>query len=459
MKKLLKVATDLFQIPYKDEKYILYAPRIGFACICNQALIELINNSDLLNESSLNKEETEILNYLDSMGIFDNSKEAACIYQPSREYLPTMVTIFPTNQCNLACKYCYASAGDQNPLVMDWHIAISSIDQVIKNVKLKNMSQMSLGFHGGGEPLLPWHFVQQVLNYAKEQCTKEDINLSCFAATNGILNQDQLDWCIQHFSSLNISFDGLPEIQNLHRPFPNGEGSFSRVDKTMRYLDAHEFPYGIRSTISSKSIDYMEDMIQYIATNYKTKSIHFEPLFNCGRCKTNQDLVPDLNIFSKAFQTCELKAAEYNVMLTYSGCKTESLTNSFCGVTRDNFAITPDGYVTTCYEVTSSDDPRADRFIIGKINDDGGLEIDYERRDFLNTLTVENLEFCRDCIAKWHCAGDCLAKVDQVNIASKRGHERCQINRELTKNRIVNLLEGTLSNSMIKKQKKVLNKE
>ena len=437
------VTCDLFTVPYKDDMKILYAPRLGFVCTANHDLVNLLSDLDTIDENSLNKDQKAALEFLDNKGILNGSKEVSVIKSFPEKYSPTMVTLFPTNQCNLRCRYCYASAGDNNPKFMDWHIATSAVNQVITNLKNNNLELMSLGFHGGGEPLFPWQFIKRIVTYTENLCAKEGLKLVVFSATNGLLSEQQLEWIIKHFNNLNISFDGLPHVQDYHRPLPDGKGSFEFVDRTMRFLDSHNFDYGVRSTISSYNVELMEETIDFIGQNYNVKNVHFEPLFYCGRCKTSGSINPEFKIFSKNFQKCETKCRPYSIAFTYSGCKIETLTSSFCGVSSDNFSVTPEGYITSCYETTSKNDPKSETFFIGRISKDDRLEIDKKKRQFLNSLTVGQLIYCKDCFAKWHCAGECAVKLGHTDYTGKRGHDRCELNRQLIANRISNILEGT----------------
>lgn len=443
-----KITCDLFEVPYKEEHKILYAPRLGFACVANLDLLNLLAGLPTRDTGSLTREECEILDFLDQKGILNGSQESPISSNPPKQFIPTQLTLFPTNQCNMRCSYCYASSGEEKSNIMNLAIAKSAVEILIKNLKKRKMKLLSLGFHGGGEPLSVWNLITRIVNYCKKRCQVEDLQFSVSSATNGILNEKQLKWIVRNFSSLNISFDGLPRVQDYHRLLLNGDGSFKLVDRTMRFLDECNFHYAIRSTISSYNLDLMRESLDFIGQNYKTKTVHFEPLFYCGRCRTSGVMNPDLDKFFQYYCDCEELSARYGISLTYSGSRIENLTNTFCGVAKDNFAVTPDGDITACYEVTSKDDPRSQTFFIGYIDKNGKLIINEAKRHYLHSLTVDHLEYCQNCFAKWHCAGECVAKIGHQNYRGARGHDRCELNRDLTAYRLTNLIEANFNNGV-----------
>lgn len=442
-----KVTTDLFTLPYEGDDLILYAPLKNLVCVVNSDTSELLTKLPELDIESLNTEQISTLNFFKKNGVL-NSDFGTIPRNMPEEYLPTRVTLFSTNQCNLRCTYCYASAGEFTPMIMPLKTAQAAIELIIKNIKAKNIKTLEVGFHGGGEPLMPWKLIQDVVSYIENRAKEENLKPRIYSATNGVLSHNQLEWIIAHFTNLNISFDGLPRVQDKQRPLPNGQGSFAFVDQTMRFLDEHHFPYGIRGTVSEYNIDLMEETIDYIGHNYKTKSVHLEPLFMCGRCKTTETQSPDMDRFCENFIKSEDRATPYGIRLIYSGASLEKMVDCFCGVSSDSFNVTPDGYVTTCYEITSKSDPKSEIFFYGQLQ---GTEfrIDSKKRAFLNSLHLKNYPFCKDCFAKYHCGGECVAKLKADNLHGDRGHDRCQLNRALTAHRLRRLVDGR--NKVLKK--------
>jgi uncharacterized protein len=446
MNKEYRVSCDLFTIPYKKNFSILYAPKIGYLCKANNDVINLLSNLNKIDSGHLNDKQSGVLKHLEENGVLNGSVEPDVRKARQNIFIPTRVTLFPTNQCNLRCIYCYASAGEHPPVTMKWNYVVAVIETIITNAKMVGDNSISIGFHGGGEPLLPWNFIKKVTSFAKQESRKNNLNLSIYSATNGLLSEKQLEWITEQFSDLNISFDGLPHVQDYHRPLPGGQGSFKFIDRTFKFLDSKGFNYGIRSTFSDYNIDLMEESYNFIIQHYHPKTIHFEPVFQCGRCKTNDRFNINLEKFAHYFKKIDERNIDKNIRFTYSGCRVETLTDSFCGVARDGFSITPDGYITACFETTSIEDPKSEYFFYGKIDENGKININEERRDYLHHLTVENLNYCKDCFAKWHCAGDCAAKLGHNNLHGNRGHERCLLNRQMVKDKLISILETHANN-------------
>lgn len=80
-----------------------------------------------------------------------------------------------------------------------------------------------------------------------------------------------------------------------------------------------------------------------------------------------------------------------------------------------------------CY----ASDPRSQRFFFGSYDAQaGGFAFDRKKLKELAELNVRNFPYCRDCFCKWHCAGDCAAKVlDGIAPHEHAGCSRCEVNR------------------------------
>ncbi len=142
--------------------------------------------------------------------------------------------------------------------------------------------------------------------------------------------------------------------------------------------------------------------------------------------------------FIAAYRKAQAIAKKYGFEIFYSAARVGLLTNHFCGITQDTFALSPDGNVSACYEVFSEDLRFSDTFFYGKPDTNGGYIFNLPVLNHLRNQAVQHRDFCQGCFAKWHCAGDCYHKALSVNGQEEfSGSDRCHITRELTKDQLL----------------------
>lgn len=427
----MKTRAELFIL--KDEQGpILYAPFGDKIARINEAAQHAV--AKFLEDEALDEEEQAVIQMLEDHGFF----VAEPAIPPEEPFAPTHVTLFPSNGCNLRCRYCYAAAEEVKE-TMNVEVGKAAIDFVAANAEKNGQPGFSLGFHGNGEPFTASKKVAELCRYAQAVAQEKDLALTTSVATNGVMNADQQDFLLANFSNANISFDGLPELQDRQRPFADGSGSSAQVDETLRRLDASGREYGIRSTLTAQTVDRLPDIVDYVKEHYPNcKQLHIEPAWESGRCVDTGEQTPLEDAFIAAFIEGTRRIGNDGMSLVFSGARQDLVANSFCAVNSGGFTITVDGKVTACYEVCTEGDERHRRYYYGEY--DPGQKtfvFDEEKMAELSRLKVENMPYCNDCFCRWHCAGDCVAKVLGLkDPADHAGSPRCKITRALTFNQI-----------------------
>jgi uncharacterized protein len=457
------ISAELFTIPLDDGKFIVYAPLRRTAFVANASLVDFIARLKETGVHETADSDLRVLEFLQNLEIVDGGDEPRPDTQFTGEPEPTAVTLFLTTACNLRCTYCYAAAGDTPTKFMSLEVAKRGIDFVLANAHRKGKAEIEITYHGGGEPTVHWKVLTESLNYAREVAGRLGLAVKAYSATNGVLNDLQIDWIIQNLTGLSISFDGLPVAHDKHRLTVLGQGSSSRVERTLRRLDAAAFPYGIRVTVTADQIGNLSESIRHICANFNAQRIQVEPAYQLGRW--NDAPSSETESFIQAFRAAEFVAKGYGRSLFCSAARVGALTNHFCGVTQDSFALSPDGNVSGCYEVFSEDNPLSASFFYGRPGT-GGYEFNLAVLNDLRSQSVENRTFCSGCFAKWSCAGDCYHKSLSVNGPGEfAGSDRCHITRELTKDQILAKIacsgglfwhEGALGQSSISVGKEIL---
>lgn len=424
---------ELFVLHRGDDRYFLYAPLRRFVAEVNGAAVEAVAQFLEQPGRDLSSKFSVVIEQLRSRGLFSEPFPDLPVFPESYEFRPHEVTLFPTSRCNLRCRYCYADAGHK-AVEMPWEIAQAAIDLVATNAGLLGSPSFSVGFHGGGEPLLAWDLVVRCADHAKEKADQLGLDVELFAATNGLLSPDRRAFIAEHFTTVNISLDGPADIQDYNRPTTGGAGSYEQVAATLRDFDERGFSYGIRSTITKATVERMPEIVSWLADEFHPEYLHLEPVWQCGRCTSTGEQPPSDEVFLREFSRAKQCGLERGINVFYSGARLDTLTSKFCSAPGDGFSVLPEGIATSCYEVTESTDPRAAIFHYGKYDaDKGQFCFDDKRIAALRGYSVEHLPHCQDCFCRWHCAGDCLAKVFESSGTDRHdGSTRCALNRELT---------------------------
>lgn len=355
----------------------------------------------------------------------------------SGPFQPTAVTLFLTNDCNLRCRYCYASAGDSDPVTMPFDLARAAVELVIANATAAGAPAIELSFHGGGEPTVAWDLLVATCQLATDLARTRGLGVKAMLATNGVLSDQKTDWIVRNLTGASVSFDGRPEFQDANRPLRSGRGSCEQILRTIAAMDRAQFNYGLRLTVAGDHTAGMADSVRFICERFHPISIMLEPAFGQGRWREAGAV--DARGFVEGFRSARRIAREHGQDVCFSAARFPAIVNRFCGISQDNFCVTPGGEVTACFMAMDATDLRARRFIYGRYDvDQRSFNFDQGTLNGLRGLRPAESQLCRGCFAKWHCGGDCLFQSLAINApAGGAGVDRCAITRDLTRDALM----------------------
>jgi uncharacterized protein len=422
-------------IPGKPGEHLLYFPLKSLYFKVNTEAAEVVRQLRNGNYKTAGNGANGFLRTLEGAGLVngkgDRQPMTGC--RCSDAPVPVRTTLLLSHRCTLSCLYCYSEPFRSGTL-MPFSYARAAVETIIANAKRATLRSIDLGFHGGGEPTVNWDVLTGIVDHAKRRCTEEKLGLSVSLCTNAMLSSERAEWVSRNISNITVSIDGPPDIQNVQRPTVGSKPSYDTVAAAIDCFDRNKKPYGFRITVTKLSQRRIPEIFDHLTKRFKARNICFEPLFVCGRHPTDRCERPDAKAFSEGIKEITEQATAARIGIQYSGGRLSYIGNAFCGAAGDNFFITPDGDVTSCLEVSSRSDKRSGLFMYGTINrNSDGFDFDVEGFKKLRQLRVDKFGSCAACYARWHCAGDCLAKKPDLNdIANKANDYRCSINRELT---------------------------
>jgi uncharacterized protein len=423
-----------------NNTWLLYAPEKNFLCRLNSGAARVLGRAQ---ETGIPPENPKLAAVWSRMftgpltptSPVGSSQQSSAPQDPN-PFLPTNVTLFLTNKCQLRCIYCFAHAGERQDISMSFALAKDATDFIIKNALTLKQKNIHVAFHGGGEPAAEWQLMKDITDYTKNQAQAAGLSATLSAATNGILSEEQCTWMATHFKYVTISLDGPPDIQDRNRPLAQGCASSLKVEHTLICLARLGLPFNIRATITENSVERQEESIAYLAKFANVRWVHFQPMYPHGRGKNKSNEVPNWQKFVRHFIAAKEAAAKVGIHLSMAGIGDAEprWDGRYCGATSGTFAVTPLGSISACYEVVDAISEGADTFIYGKHSTEThSFEFDYSRLERLKKLNANNRQACQNCFCLPTCVGNCPNQViKQGDYMSVSSDEHCQIIRALT---------------------------
>ena len=168
------------------------------------------------------------------------------------------------HDCNLRCQYCFAATGDfgKGRKLMDFETGKAAIDFLLEHSKGRR--NLELDFFGG-EPLMNFEVVKQVVEYARSKEAEYNKNFRFTITTNGILlNDDNIDFINREMSNVVLSIDGRKAVNDRLRKRVDGSGSYdSIVPKYQKLVERRDKnkDYYVRGTFTKYNLDFTQDVL------------------------------------------------------------------------------------------------------------------------------------------------------------------------------------------------------
>lgn len=314
------------------------------------------------------------------------------------------------HDCNLACKYCFAEEGEYHGrrALMSYEVGRKALDFLIASSGSRR--NLEVDFFGG-EPLMNWQVVKDLVAYGREQEKLHDKHFRFTLTTNGVLLDDEVqEFVNREMDNVVLSLDGRKEVNDSMRPFRNGKGSYDLiVPKFQRLAESRgQQKCYIRGTFTRQNLDFARDVMHFVDLGFEQISI--EPVVGedsdpyAIRERDLPDIFREYDILAKTL--VERKRAGkgftfFHFMIDLEGGPCVSKRLSGCGSGTEYLAVTPWGDLYPCHQFVGQEE-----FLMGNV--DEGITKP-EIADEFRSCSVYSKEKCRGCFAKFYCSGGCMA--------------------------------------------------
>ena len=314
------------------------------------------------------------------------------------------------HDCNLACKYCFAEEGEYHGrrALMSFEVGKKALDFLIANSG--NRRNLEVDFFGG-EPLMNWQVVKDLVAYGREQEKIHDKNFRFTITTNGVLLNDEIqEFVNKEMDNVVLSLDGRQEVNDHMRPFRNGKGSYDLIVPKFQKLaeSRNQQKYYVRGTFTRENLDFSKDVLHFADLGFEQISV--EPVvgedtdFYSVQKEHLPQIFEEYDILAKELIKREKEGRGVNFfhfMIDLDGGPCISKRLSGCGSGTEYLAVTPWGDLYPCHQFVGDED-----FLMGNVDD--GITRPEIAEEFRG-CSVYSKDKCKNCFAKFYCSGGCMA--------------------------------------------------
>ena len=392
------VQDNLFVVPVLNQ-FLIYAPFHNLAALVDHTAVLQLRESLFSSESVTEGRLGELVHILQA--------EAEHPPQPRQgDLAPAFLGLLPTRGCNLACRYCGFLTADETDRVMGLKLARDAVDWYMGLVDQSGQGHAEIHYFGG-EPFCAPEVVDLTVHMARIRAEAIGVPVRFEVATNGAFSQERCRWVADNIDTVVLSLDGPADIQDRHRPYQDGRGSFETVTHNARALSEGATDLFFRSCVTAQTVDRMPEIAAWFCEHFCPRGVSFEPVQPTAQSQASQLEPPDPWSFARSFlQAAEILEA-HGVEPVYAAADIQTRRVSFCPVGRDVAIVSPDGAINACYLLGQEWEAKGLDLCFGHINDDGAVALDKERLASIRRLNVWNKPFCARCFCQWHCAGGC----------------------------------------------------
>lgn len=315
-----------------------------------------------------------------------------------------------SHDCNLRCKYCFASTGDfgEGRKLMTFETGKAAIDFLLNNSG--DRVNLELDFFGG-EPLMNFDVVKQIVVYARSREKEYNKNFRFTITTNGLLlTDDKIDFINKEMSNVVLSIDGRKEVNDRLRVRVDGSGCYDKILEGYKKLVSKrgDKDYYVRGTYTKYNLDFSNDVMHLYDLGFDQVSV--EPVMadkNMPYAITEEDvdaISKEYEILAEKLEKIRADGGFCNFFhfmldLDQGPCAIKRLRG--CGSGNEYIAITPDGDIYPCHQFVGIPE-----FKMGNL--EAGTFDNSIKERFAKTH-VYTKEDCKRCWAKFYCSGGCNA--------------------------------------------------
>ena len=321
----------------------------------------------------------------------------------------TNLSLFVTENCNLACDYCFLNKRDKKEINVD--TAHRAVDFFIQQSKDENHLHLSFW---GGEPLLSLQLIQRLVDYATRKAQSAGKSIRYSIPTNcTVFNDQALEFIKSNNIYLSLSIDGTDVSQSLRRT-AEGHSSYPAVKENLKLIEMKGVSYltSVRKTVTPDTVVNLYKDIMFFL-DHGLRRITFSPVMETEWPEKKLEIFEEQQLKIADHWIRSLRSDESYSIKLWDEMLTERILltkpDPWCQAGVSSLAVDVDGNLFPCHRFVYYD-YLTHTHCLGDIH--SGLKEDSLYRMY-NTITSENMtartQGCTTCLYTDRCRLFCPA--------------------------------------------------
>lgn len=414
--------SSFLQMINVGQETIVYHSLFGNPKIINKEGVELINFfreeqpiATLLNAKVFENPEENVKSLQESYFLIEHGIDERKLLKEKVDKYKKFIThgeyveylsLIVSELCNFACKYCISSSminasyRRYNPVkFMDAEMAKKAVDGFLDILRKNGKNQAYINF-GGGEPLLNWTTIQQILLHCKEKYAKE-FQFSFTINTNiSLINSEMVNAFKRYNVKVASSLDGLAKANNAVRVLKSGGGTFKKILKGINTFSDNGYPLtGFSITVTEDNFHLLDEKIMdfCLAKNFFDLRLDLDVIHMLA--------IPIETAVEKLISMRKLAKSTGISLTGFWERPAENLNNSilekyiaFCGgIAGRSVCVNPAGEIFLCGYSAKQ---------IAKL-DTNGITLDENYFNIIAKRMAGEIKRCMGCPIEGQCIGGC----------------------------------------------------
>lgn len=407
--------------PFKLNNKIILFQALNFEqMVFNSSDIKLPDNGNKHLELSSSLDNKIITQLKEKQILIESSKDDDDLLNSYRSYIqkPYISTayFFITNDCNLACKYCFERQSVSDFFKKETMSKETFIDGLNFFVGLakrdsKKFSEKKTIIFYGGEPFLNKEILFFAIQSIRDYVDKEElpINTHIIVVTNGVLlSPEIITFLKENDVTITLSIDGNKEATS-NRVYPNGKEAFKQIIEKHKLCKDADLNINIACTLTPETIEHFDESMKFFIDDIKINNIGFNALLDNGIINIPESYDADAAKFIvdayKILSKHKISESRMNRRIQVFKRKKPCVFDCNAQGGRQ-IAIAPKGEVGICHEHIADRKHFVTSIYKDFIPEENHVYLEWMKRSPLY------MEKCYDCPAIGLCGGGCVINTE-----------------------------------------------